>query len=128
MKKVFATLLLFSAALCAQTAETAFFRAVMLPDNEVPPSGVNARGVADIIAHVVRDQSGQIVSGTVDFLVRCNFPTDVTATGLHIHNGPAGVNAGVVIGTSIGAGSNSRAVKGGGDTIHLPVQVTSDST
>ncbi|PWU06374.1 MAG: hypothetical protein C5B51_12330 [Terriglobia bacterium] len=127
MTKILTCLLLFSAALCAQTADTAFFRAVMLPDNEVPPTGQNARGAADIIAHVVRDQSGQIISGTVDFLVRVNFDSDVTATGLHIHNGPAGTNAGVVINTGIGAGDASRAVKAGGDTIRIPVQITGDS-
>jgi uncharacterized protein (TIGR03437 family) len=127
MRKVFACLLFCSAALCAQTAETAFFRGVMLPDNEVPPTGQDARGVADILAHVVRDQSGQIISGTVDFLVRVNFATDVTATGLHIHNGAAGVNAGVVIGTNVGSGTASVAVKGGGDTIRRAVQIASDS-
>lgn len=128
MRKVAVCLLLFSAALFAQSADTAYFRAVMLPDNEVPPTGVNARGVADIIAHVVRDSSGQITNGTVDFLVRVTFPADVTATGLHIHNGPAGVNAGVVINTGIGAGVNSRVVKAGGDVIHIPVQVTGNTT
>ncbi|PWU01614.1 MAG: hypothetical protein C5B51_22455 [Terriglobia bacterium] len=126
MRTLIAGLFLFTAALRAQTAETVFFRAVMLPENEVPPTGQNARGVADIIAHVVRGPSGQIVSGTVDFLVRVTFPNDVIATGLHIHNGPAGVNAGVVINTGIGAGSASRAVKGGGDTIHIPVQITDE--
>ncbi|HWB84582.1 MAG TPA: CHRD domain-containing protein [Bryobacteraceae bacterium] len=126
MKRTAVCLLLFSSALIAQTAETAFFRAVMLPENEVPPTGITAHGTADILAHVVRDSTGQIISGTVDFLVRVNFASDVTATGLHIHNGPAGVNAGVVLNTGLSAG-NSLAVKGGGDTVHLPVQVTPDA-
>ena len=45
------------------------FSGVMLPGNEVPATTANATGVADLIAHVVRDSSGQIVNGTVDFLV-----------------------------------------------------------
>ena len=126
MKTSAVCLLLFGSALFAQTADIGYFRAVMLPANEVPPTNIAATGVADIIAHVVRDSSGQITSGTVDFLVRANFPADATATGLHIHNGPAGQNAGVVINTGL-SGSNSRTVKAGGDIVHLPAQVAGDN-
>src|SRR5882672_6582937 len=90
MRKVAASLFLFATAVCAQVADTAYFRAVMLPTNEVPATSINATGVADIIAHVVRDSSGKIINGTVDFLVRVNFATDTNAIGLHIHSGPAG--------------------------------------
>src|SRR5450759_4161487 len=114
MRKLSVCLLLFTGSLLAQTADIAYFRAVMLPSNEVPATTINAKGMADIVAHVVRDGSGQIVGGTVDFLVRVNLPTDNTATGLHIHNGPAGVNAGVVINTGLG-GAVTQAIKAGGD-------------
>src|SRR4051812_26659550 len=99
MRKLSICLLLSTASLLAQTADVAYFRAVMLPGNEVPAVNQNVKGMADMIAHVVRDSSGQIVSGTVDFLVRTSFDVDKTAVGLHIHNGAAGVNAGVVINT-----------------------------
>ena len=62
-------LLLWSSVQLAQTADTALFRAVLLPSSEVPAvSNLNARGVADISLNVVRDPSGQIISGTVDIL------------------------------------------------------------
>ena len=72
MRKLSICLLLSTASLLAQTADIAYFRAVMLPSNEVPAVNANVNGMADMIAHVVRDSSGQIVSGTVDFLIRSN--------------------------------------------------------
>jgi uncharacterized protein (TIGR03437 family) len=123
MRKLSVCLLLFAATSLAQTADIGYFRAVMLPTNETPPTGVvGAKGIADIIAHVTRDSSGQITGGTVDFLVRVTLPTDNTAVGLHIHNGPAGVAAGVVINTGL-SGSVTQAVKAGGDVVHRPAQV-----
>src|SRR4029077_17900022 len=108
-----------------QTADIGYFRAVMLPTNETPPTGVvGAKGIADIIAHVTRDSSGQITGGTVDFLVRVTLPTDNTAVGLHIHAGPAGVAAPVVINTGLSA-SVTQAIKAGGDVVHRPAQVDS---
>jgi hypothetical protein len=106
----------------AQTADIAYFRAVMLPSNEVPAVNVNGKGIADMIAHVVRDSSGQIVSGSVDFLVRVTLPTDNTATGLHIHSGGPAVAGPVVINTGL-SGTVTQAVKGGGGIVHRPVQV-----
>ena len=103
MRKVSVCLPLFSAALLAQTADIAYFRAVMLTANETPPVTNNATGVADMIAHVVRDSSGQIVSGTVNFLVYANMPADIAAVGLHIHSGAAGVAGPVLINTGLSA-------------------------
>ena len=93
-------LFLFSAALSAQTAETAIFRAVLLPGSEVPPVNTNARGTVDILASVVRDNSGQIVSGTVDFLARVTFSAAVTATGLFINNGTSTQNGPAIFRTN----------------------------
>jgi len=120
-------LLLFPAALCAQTADIAYFRAVMLPSNEVPATTAQATGIADIVVHMVRDSSGQVTNGTVDFLVRANFAADTMATGLHIHSGAAGVAGPVVIGTSLSAGA-PQALKADGDTVRLPVQITGESS
>src|SRR5258708_4391130 len=101
MRKIAVCAFLFSAASFAQTADVAYFRAVMLPANEVPVVNANVSGVADLIAHVVRDSTGQITSGTVQFLVRVNFAADNTATGLHIHSGGPTVAGPVVIGTAL---------------------------
>jgi len=123
MKKLSVLTLLFAAALCAQTADVAYFRAVMLPSNEVPVvTGVNGKGAADIIAHVVRDSSGQIVSGTVEFFVHVTLPSDNTAVGLHIHKGDPTVAGGVVISSGLSA-AVTQPIKAGGDVVHRPGQV-----
>jgi uncharacterized protein (TIGR03437 family) len=110
----------------AQTAETAIFRAVLLPNNEVPPVNTNARGTVDILASVVRDNSGQIVSGTVDFQARVTFAAAVTATGLFIHNGTATQVGPAMFTTGLSA-ANNRALQSGGDAIHIPVQIAGDN-
>src|SRR5215831_20154116 len=91
MRKFSVAALLFAAGLSAQTADVAYFRAVMLPSNEVPATNINAKGAADIIAHLVRDDKGQIISGTVEFFLHVNFPADNNAVGLHIHRGDSTV-------------------------------------
>jgi len=114
--------------LSAQTTESVVFRAILLPANEVPAVNSANRATADVIASVVRDSSGQIVSGTVDFLVRATVTAAVTCTGLDLHAGAAGQNGATAISTGIAA-SNSRAILSGGDTVHIPANVTgSDAT
>src|SRR3979411_3001781 len=99
MRKVTVCLLMFTAALCAQTAEIALFRAVLSTANETPPiAGYNAKGVGDVIVHIVRDSATKkIISGSVDFLAHPTFPEDVTVTGMHIHSGAAGAAGPVTI-------------------------------
>ncbi len=126
MTKVACCLFVMSAALTAQTAETAYFRGVMLPGNEVPATTANATGVADLVAHVVRDSSGQIVNGTVDFLLHVNFASAATATGLHIHEGAAGANGSVRIGTDLSA-ANSVPLAAGATVVQRSVQVPGDN-
>ena len=127
MSKIAACLFLFSSALLAQTADTLYFRAVMLPTNEVPATTANATGVADILAHVVKDSSGQIVSGSVDFLLHVNFAAAATATGLHIHSGDSTVAGPVVIPTTLSAGTPQQ-LKAGGDIVRFQAQVTGEGT
>jgi uncharacterized protein (TIGR03437 family) len=99
-------LIFFATALFADTSETAYFRGVMLPSNETPPVSIAATGNATLIAHIVRDDSGKIISGAVDFNINHAFPGAVTLTGLHIHSGAAGVAGPVTIGTDL-SGTNS---------------------
>ena len=75
---------LSASGIFAQTAQTALFRAVMLAANTVPPAAWDASGAADILVHVVRDSSGNILSGSVDFSLSYEFPNDATVTGLGI--------------------------------------------
>jgi uncharacterized protein (TIGR03437 family) len=106
-----AALLFLSAfGLMAQSVDTIPFLVVMQPGNEVPAITDTSVGNAIIWVHVVKDATGAITSGSVDFDVSTKFSGAVTATGLHIHNGNAGVNAGVVIGTDVNATDKSIAI------------------
>ena len=95
--------LIFAPAMLADTADTIPLIAYMQSTNEVPPTGVNATANAIVWVHVVRDNANNITSGSVDFDVNPRFPGATTFTGLHIHEGPAGANAGIVIPTDVSA-------------------------
>jgi uncharacterized protein (TIGR03437 family) len=101
--------------LSAQTADTAYFQGTMLPGNEMPPvTGFDTSGLGTLIAHAVRDSSGKIISGSVDFWVDYKYPQALTATGLHIHNGAAGVSGPVTINTGLSAANNYNDATGVG--------------
>ncbi|MBI1788281.1 MAG: CHRD domain-containing protein [Acidobacteria bacterium] len=118
MHKTTALLALCALSVFGKTAETVTYRAVMSPANEVPAiTGTNATGVATLRVHVVRDDGGQVESGSVDFLVSYSgFPADTTFTGLHIHGAPAGVNGDVLINTGL-SGTNTLVSATGAGTI-----------
>jgi hypothetical protein len=102
LKFLAATTFLFGArALTADTVETIPFLAEMSSAQEVGSTASGNSGDAQILVHVIRDDSGNIKSGSVDFNIRYRFANAATITGLHIHNGPAGVNAGIVIPTDL---------------------------
>jgi len=112
MKKLALTLAFCATALFADTADTIYFRGIMLPSNEVPAVPIQGSSSAVLIAHVVKDDSGKILSGTVDFNLNYIFPGAATFTGLHIHNGAAGVNGPVIINTGLSA-TNTIATETG---------------
>ena len=97
MNRFVVAVLLSATALLADTAEIAYFRGVMLTSNEVPATTVAATANATVIVHIVKDDTGKIISGTVDFNVNYAFPANTTFTGLHIHAAPAGTNGGIVL-------------------------------
>ncbi len=92
---------LLACAAFAQSSDSVIFRAVMLPENEVPAARIDARATAQLRARIVRDASGQIVSGSLDFTILHTFAAAQTLVGLHIHRGVAGVNGPVVIDSGI---------------------------
>jgi len=108
-------------------AELLVLRAVMSPLNEVPPfPNVDASGSANLFVLAVRDGSGQIVSGSVTFDVNYRFADDGTISGLHVHNGPDGVNAGVVIQPSPGVSAAEGLVaRGSGNITRASADITS---
>ena len=99
--------------LSAQTAQTTLFRAVM-------PSTGGDSGAADLLLHVVKDASGNIVSGSVDFNLAYQFSNDEAVTGLGIVN--SGSGKGLLLTTNITATSPVLATAGNG-RISRQVQV-----
>src|SRR5262249_40640551 len=94
-------------------SNTVVYTVNLLPSNETPPitNGENgARGTAVITIH--KD------TNLIDFAVSLNsFPAGSSLTAAHIHgpNAPAGVPAGVFIGTGLSAG-NAPAITNGSAT------------
>jgi uncharacterized protein (TIGR03437 family) len=75
------------------------------PPVPLPP---NANGVGTFTVNPTRNFStGEITGATVRFTVSPNLPAGSVAVGLHIHEGVAGANAGVVIDSSL---SNASAI------------------
>jgi uncharacterized protein (TIGR03437 family) len=102
------------------------FRADLSPANEVPAiTNLNASGKATLWLHLLRDATGRIVSGSVDFNVRYNFQGEHTFTGLHIHRGAAGTNGPVTVNTGISASAPVRA--NGPGEIRRQAQVQPDN-
>ena len=129
MKKLLLLATAFATGLFAQSADTAVFVAALSPANEVPAiTGYDASGTAVLYAHAMRNAQGQIVSGSVDFVIFHNFPDTPTVTGLHVHTGAAGVNGGVVINTGIAGGANSLAITTARGIIERQAQVQAADT
>ena len=120
--KNFAVLFLLSVPLFSQSADSTFFRAVLLPASEVPPINNASRAVADILASAIRDSSGNIISGNIDILLRTTLPAANTITGLNLHNAPTGQTAPIALTTGLSA-ANSRPLQSGADLIHIPIPV-----
>jgi uncharacterized protein (TIGR03437 family) len=127
MKRLAVTLIFCATAIFADTAETVFFRGVMSPANEVPPAAIEGSSSALLAAHIVRDDSGKIISGTVDFTVDYRFLGAVTLTGLHIHPAPKGVNGPVVIGTNL-SGAQPIVDATGAGTVNRPAHILPTNT
>jgi hypothetical protein len=130
MKKLYVfALFLFLATpyVLADTQDTTVFKALMSPDNEVPP--VNAPGTsgfATITVKVTRNAAGNINAATVIFEIDYTLPGPTTFTGLHIHNAPAGQNGSIVINTGISAANPVNA--SGSGRLTRVVDYASDAT
>jgi uncharacterized protein (TIGR03437 family) len=108
-----------------QRADMVVLMGLMSPQNEVPPiQGLDASGIATVTALMTRDATGRPTSGEVIFDTNYRgFPEGTTFTGFHIHNGAAGMNAGVTINTGIGSGAASVPAISPGGNLHYNVEV-----
>ena len=100
--------------LLADTAATSPFLTEMLPANETPPINDSSTANVIVFVHMIRDASGNLTSGSVDFHVAAKFSGAVTVTGLHIHKGAAGVAGPIVIPTDINGSNNAVTVDASG--------------
>jgi CHRD domain-containing protein len=104
-----------------QPSNITVFTVNMLPSLETPPitnSEQSARGTAVITVH--KD------TNAIDFNVSVNsFPAGSALNNAHIHNGAAGVPAGVFVGTGIAA-ANFPAITNGSATFTTTVTATAD--
>jgi uncharacterized protein (TIGR03437 family) len=113
----------------ADTAQTIPFLTQLLPANEVPAITDTSSANVIVWVHVIRDNGGNITSGSVDFDVSTKFSSAVTVTGLHIHNAAAGVSGAIVIPTDVNGTDKSIAVDATGKVrIQKQVQVPAPAT
>ncbi|HVN03342.1 MAG TPA: hypothetical protein VMT86_02930 [Bryobacteraceae bacterium] len=114
MKRRLAALLLWPALwLPAQTAQTLTYRAAMI-------GARGDTGAADILLHLVKDSSGNILSGSVDISLTYQLPVDTTVTGLGMTGDSTGT---FVLDTGISAAQPLMAAAGRG-TITRQIQVS----
>jgi hypothetical protein len=105
-----------------QPSNLTVFTVTLLPSNEVPPladsSESGARGTAVITVH--RD------TNAIDMQVSVNsFPAGSAFNNGHIHNGAAGVQAGVFVGTGLTT-ATFPPITNGSATFSVTVNATAD--
>ena len=104
------------------------FTADLRANNEVPAitnADSGATGTMTVTITVTRDSSNNITAvSSTDFVVNmAGFPGPTTLTGAHIHNAPAGQNAGIFINTGLANGAVTLA-NGSGSISPSPAGVT----
>jgi len=126
---LFAFALMLGAPACGSKSSTNpssqpfVFTAQLRASNEVPAisnAESNAQGTATITFSVPRDASGNVTGGGTWNVqaVLSGFTPDSAIRAAHIHNGPAGVNAGVFVDTRL-TPANQIPLPGGGGTINF---------
>lgn len=87
---------------------TTTFTVPLSSANEVPAitnaDGAGS-GTATIGLTVTKDAAGNVTSATMDLQISVRgFPAGTTVTKAHIHNGPAGGNAGIAVDATLASG------------------------
>lgn len=90
------------------TRTTTTFTVPLSSANEVPAitnADSGGGGTATIAVTVTKDAAGTITAATANFQINVTgFPPGTTVTDAHIHNGPAGSNAGVYVNAALSSG------------------------
>jgi len=96
------------------------FNVTMLPSNETPPiAGLDASAPAQVLIRTVRGEDGKVLAGTATFDINYRFPAArVEFTGLHVHDGAAGVAGPVRLNSNITA-ANSIVSETGFGNVYL---------
>ena len=101
------------------TTTTSTFTVPLSPANEVPAitnADASGSGTAIIALTVTKDDAGSITSATANVQISVTgFPAGTRVTDAHIHNGPAGSNAGVSV--NVGLTSGELAITNGSGSI-----------
>ena len=111
------------------TRTTSTFTVPLSPANEVPAitnADAGGTGTATIALTVTKDDAGTITSATANFQISVTgFPAGTTVTKAHIHNGTAGVNAGVYVDATLASGEMA-ITNGSGSITKNGINVPSD--
>ena len=104
------------------------FVSTLLAANEVPPIGnaeQTASGTVRIELIVTRDAANAISTATANFTITlAGFPAGSSVNIAHIHQAPAGQNAGIAVNTGLSAGEVILAANGTGGFTKNGVNVT----
>jgi uncharacterized protein (TIGR03437 family) len=112
-----------------RNTDSVTYQVSMLPANETPPiTGLAASGTSAVTIYTIRNADDTVAAGTALFDINFRgFPAATTFTGLHIHDGPAGVAGPVTINTGLSAG-NTVVTDSGNGNIYRFVTVTPGTT
>lgn len=111
------------------TTTTSTFTVPLSSANEIPAitnADAGGTGTATIALIVAKDASGTITSATMNFQISVEgLPAGTTVTKAHIHNGAAGVNAGIFVDTTLASGEMAIA-NGSGSITKNGINVPAD--
>ena len=90
---------------------TPVFKLRLKPNQEVPPiKDLRADAVGHVTFDLTRDSGGAITAGKAVFYFNYAFPSSVTITGLHIHQGTKGTNGAIVVDSGLASFTDADGV------------------